>query len=222
MYPPEEAADTSGDSSPAKEAVRGARGFVAAIIPLLLYGILKRGGMSYALIMILSAGAITGLAAGYSCTKVMDVMMRGASRMAWFYLMFVLFDPFVNFVADTGAFAAVGDLLKPLIDASGSVGFLMIGTLFGIFGISGAAVAQVEIMAGMFGDIAANLGVGLPLYISMLLIGSQITSFAYPGADMMTEMGLARSNHLKSLIINGWVVTAVMIVYMLIRSLLGI
>lgn len=222
MYPAEEAADTEGNEPPTKEAVRGARGFVIAIIPLLIYGVVKRGGMSYALIMILAAAAITGLAAGYGPTKVMDVMMRGASRMAWFYLMFVLFDPFVNFVAETGAFTAVGDLLKPLIDASGSVGFLMIGSLFGIFGISGAAVAQVEIMAGMFGDIATTLGVGMPLYLTMLLVGSQITSFAYPGADMMTELGLARSNHLKSLILNGWVVTAVMVVYMLVRSLLGI
>ena len=188
MYPAEEAADTEGNEPPTKEAVRGARGFVIAIIPLLIYGVVKRGGMSYALIMILAAAAITGLAAGYGPTKVMDVMMRGASRMAWFYLMFVLFDPFVNFVAETGAFTAVGDLLKPLIDASGSVGFLMIGSLFGIFGISGAAVAQVEIMAGMFGDIATTLGVGMPLYLTMLLVGSQITSFAYPGADMMTEL----------------------------------
>lgn len=222
LYPPEEAADTESDAPPTKEALRGARAFVIAIIPLLIYGVVTRGGMNYALLMILAAAAITGLGAGYSPTKTMDVMMRGASRMAWFYLMFVLFDPFVNFVAETGAFAAVGELLRPLIDAGGSVGFLMIGSLFGIFGISGAAVAQVEIMAEMFGETAVNLGVSLPLYLTMLLIGSQITSFAYPGADMMTELGLARSNHLKSLILNGWVVTLVMVIYMLVRSLLGI
>lgn len=222
MYPPEEAADTTSDAPPTKEASRGMWGFIIAIVPLIVYGVIKRGGMSYALLMILVAAVVVGLAAGYGINKTKDVVMAGVSRMAWFYIMFVLFDPFVSFVADTGAFAAVGDLIKPLIDAGGSVLFLMIGALFGIFGISGAAVAQVEIMHEMFNQTASNLNIALPLYLSMLLIGSQITSFAYPGADMMTEIGLARSNHLKSMIINGWVVTAVMIIYMLVRSVLGI
>ena len=125
-------------------------------------------------------------------------------------------------MAATGAFTAVGDLLQPMINAGGNVGFLMIGSLFGIFGISGAAVAQAEIMNEMFSGVALTLGTSLPLYVTMLLVGSQITSFAYPGADMMTEFGLARSSHLKSLILNGWVVTIVMTIYMFVRSVLNL
>lgn len=222
MYAPEEAVDSTADDGETKTARFGAMGFVFSIIPLIVYGIVKRGGMNFALIMILAVAAITGLAAGYKPSKVSDVMMRGASRMAWFYLMFVLFDPFVNFVAATGAFTAVGDLLQPMINAGGNVGFLMIGSLFGIFGISGAAVAQAEIMNEMFSGVALTLGTSLPLYVTMLLVGSQITSFAYPGADMMTEFGLARSSHLKSLILNGWVVTIVMTIYMFVRSVLNL
>lgn len=222
MYAAEEAVDSAADEEESRAARFGAMGFVFSIVPLIIYGIVKRGGMSYALVMILVVAAITGLASGYKPSKVSDVMMRGASRMAWFYLMFVLFDPFVNFVAATGAFTAVGNLLEPMINAGGNVGFLLIGALFGIFGISGAAIAQVEIMNEMFSGIALTLGTAAPLYITMLLIGSQITSFAYPGADMMTEFGLARSNHLKSLILNGWVVTVIMVLYMAIRAILNV
>ncbi len=222
-YPAEEAIDTGlEDGSFTKEARWGAKGFIFSVIPLIAYGISIRGGMSYALAMILACTVITGMAARYSFTKIMEVMIKGVSRMAWFYVMFVLFDPFINFVSQTGAFTAMGTIFSPLINAGGSVVFLMIGALVGIFGISGAAVAQVEIMHGMFGATALAMGVSVPLYYTMLLVGSQITSFAYPGADMMTELGLARSNHIKSLIINGWVVTGVMIIYMLVRGILNI
>ena len=221
MYPPEESAKNQNDDE-RPNAKRAANAFVITILALIVFGVIKEGGMNYALFMLPVASIIVGFAAKYDANKIMEILIEGCSKMAWFYLMFVLFDPFISFITDTGAFYAVGELFKPLVEAGGTMALIMVGTLFGIFGISGAAVAQVDIMNGMFSEIAVSLGVPLPLFLTMLLIGSQITSFAYPGADMVTEMGLARSEHLKSLIINGWVVTGVMIVYVFIRTLMGV
>ena len=137
--------------------------------------------------------------------------------------MFMFFDPFIKYVEKTGAFVALVKLFDPIIDAFGQAGFLIGGGLVGIFGISGAAVAQVTLMDSMFRPIFESFGtIPLALYLTTLFIGSQITSFAYPGADMMGEMGLARSSHIKSIMINGFVVTGVMIFYLVVRTLLNI
>ena len=40
----------------------------------------------------------------------------------------------------------------------------------------------------------------MPLWGMIVLIGSQITSYAYPGIDMIGQMGLARSNNVKAML----------------------
>lgn len=222
LYPEEEMAVIEEDYKPTKQESNAAWGFVLSVVPLIIYGVIIKGGMTFALLIMLASAVVTGLASGFSIQKTVDTMMKGASRMVWFYLMFVLFDPFVNFVGATGAFTALADLFQPLIEAGGRVGFVVLSTMIGIFGISGAAVAQVTLMDQMFGAMAQGLGIGLPLYTTVLLLGSQITSFAYPGADMMAEMGLARSNHIQSMIINGLVVTVSMLLYVTIRAVINV
>ena len=60
----------------------------------------------------------------------------------------------------------------------------------------------------------------MTIWGTVLLIGSQITSFAYPTGDMIGQMGLARSKDLKSMIRNGMTITVVMIVYVIARAII--
>ena len=66
------------------------------------------------------------------------------------------------------------------------------------------------------------MDINLPMTIwgTVRLIGSQITSFAYPTGDMIGQMGLARSKDLKSMIRNGMTITVVMIVYVIVRAII--
>ena len=79
----------------------------------------------------------------------------------------------------------------------GSVGFMILSTLIGIFGVSGAAVAQAKVMNDMFAAFVSDMNIPMGLWALVLLVGSQITSFAYPTGDMVGQMGLARSSNLK-------------------------
>jgi len=221
QYPPEEIENVDADKSFTEEEKRSALAFAISITALVSYGIFIRGGMTFAFVIMLIPAIITGLAAGFGPAKVMDTMLAGASRSVWFFLMFVFFDPFIAFVGQTGAFTALLELMSPLIDALGSAGFIIVGTVVGIFGISGAAVAQVVILDEMYRGIFDMFGnIPLALYLTMLFMSAQITSFAYPGADMMCQMGFARSKHIKSMVINGIIVTLAMITYITIRALL--
>ena len=109
--------------------------------------------------------------------------------------------------------------MKPLIDAGGTIIFTIITTFIGVFGITGAAVAQEQILHSMFLPTAQAIGFPMHIWALILLVGSQITSFVIPGSDLIAPMGLARSNDLKSMLKNGYVIAALTIAYVVIRGL---
>ncbi|HHW91998.1 MAG TPA: hypothetical protein GX735_04820 [Firmicutes bacterium] len=74
-------------------------------------------------------------------------------------------------------------------------------------------------MDKMFNPFLTQLGVPMGLWAAILLIGSQMTSFAYPGADMLGQMGLARSKDIKSMIKLGLTIVAATVAYVLVLSL---
>lgn len=194
--------------------------FALVMIGMLAYGIYAKAGAAYAIVVMLTVAFTTGLAAGRSMMDIIGSLTKGATRMFWLFFMFVLYDPFLKFVTMTGAFTTLGDMLKPLIEVSGDIGFIIISTLVGIFGVSGAAVAQSVVLNDLFKNIVVDINLPMTIWGTVLLIGSQITSFAYPTGDMIGQMGLARSKDLKSMIRNGMTITVVMIVYVIVRAII--
>lgn len=194
--------------------------FALVMIGMLAYGIYAKAGAAYAIVVMLTVAFTTGLAAGRSMMDIIGSLTKGATRMFWLFFMFVLYDPFLKFVTMTGAFTTLGDMLKPLIEVSGDIGFIIISTLVGIFGVSGAAVAQSVVLNDLFKNIVVDINLPMTIWGTVLLIGSQITSFAYPTGDMIGQMGLARSKDLKSMIRNGMTITGVMIVYVIVRAII--
>ena len=194
--------------------------FALVMIGMLAYGIYAKAGAAYAIVVMLTVAFTTGLAAGRSMMDIIGSLTKGATRMFWLFFMFVLYDPFLKFVTMTGAFTTLGDMLKPLIDISGDIGFIIISTLVGIFGVSGAAVAQSVVLNDLFKNIVVDINLPMTIWGTVLLIGSQITSFAYPTGDMIGQMGLARSKDLKSMIRNGMSITIVMIIYVIVRAVI--
>lgn len=193
--------------------------FALSMVLLIVYGIVAKAGAAYALTVMFIAAFVTGWAAGLSITEVLKILIKGSARMYWLFLLFVLYDPFLNFVTASGAFDALAGYLKPLIDASGKAGFLIISTLVGIFGVSGAAVAQQKVLHDLFLPIVQDLSIPMHLWALVLLVGSQITFFAYPTGDMLGQMGLARSNDLKSMIKNGLLITVLTCLFVAIRAI---
>lgn len=194
--------------------------FAVVMVGMLAYGIYAKAGAAYAIVVMLAVAFTTGLAAGRSMMDIIGSLTKGATRMFWLFFMFVLYDPFLKFVTMTGAFTTLGDMLKPLIEISGDIGFIIISTLVGIFGVSGAAVAQSVVLNDLFKNIVADINLPMTIWGTVLLIGSQITSFAYPTGDMIGQMGLARSKDLKSMIRNGISITIVMIIYVIVRAVI--
>lgn len=203
------------------EVKRATTVFLIVIMALIAYGIYAKGGASYAILIMVVSAVCTGVASGIRIKVVADTFFEGMARLVWMFVMFLIFEPFLMFVEKSGAFKALFEVLTPLIQSSGEVMFSVVAALIGVFGINGAAVAQALLMDSLFGTMAKGLGVHMGLWAAVLLVGSQITSFAYPGGDMLGQMGLARSNDLKSMLKMGYsVILATMTVVIVLALIL--
>lgn len=217
MYENAEKANLNYEST--KETRRATRTFLLSLLALLIYGIYVKSGSSYAVVVMFSVSIVTGIAGGLKLNDIFDTMMEGAGKMIWLFIMFVLFNPFITFIEESGAFMALVNLLKPLLNSGNKIVFTLVSTLTGIFGIGGAAVAQSVVMDKMFKSTVQGLGLSATLWATILLIGSQITSFAYPEADMLGQMGLARSKDLKNMVKLGSAVVVATVIYVVVRTM---
>ena len=139
--------------------------FAVTMALMVIYGIATNGGASFVILVMIVAAIITGLFARMPVGTIFDSMMEGCGKMMWLFFMFLIFNPFLNFV---------------------------------------------------------TLGISMELWGMIVLIGHQITSFAYPGVDMIGQMGLAHASNIKPMmklsyfaIIPGTVILAVLASFIL-------
>lgn len=206
---------------PTKDAKNGTWAFCISIVLLIAYGIYSKSGSAYAILVLAAVSVITGLVSHLKLNDLIDTMMEGAGRMVSMYVMFVLFTPFITFIEEAGAFTALSDLVKPLIASGSKVIFTLVTSFVGLFGISGAATAQSIIIDKMFKSAAQGLGLSSTLWALIILVGSQIDSFAYPEADMLGQMGIARSKDLKNMVKLGITITVATIGFTVIMAIFG-
>ena len=65
-----------------------------------------------------------------------------------------------------------------------------------------------------------GLNIPMTIWVIVLLVGSQMTSFAIPEGDMQGQMGLAQSDDLKAMLCNGWLIVLFTVLYVMVRAVL--
>ena len=129
------------------------------------------------------------------------------------FILFWLFNPLLLILETSGAYDSLLNTLQPTLENVGPWPFLMITLLIGWLGVSGAAVAQVVLIDKLLWPLASTLGIPPGAWAATLLGGSQIDWFGpLPNADMIGQMGLARSSNLRMMLFNGWTVMAATLV----------
>lgn len=205
---------------PDEKCKRATLAFVIVMAVTIGYGLLAKAGASYAILVMMVASIVVGLAGGLSFKDSLGGLIAGGAKMYWMFFMFVLFEPFLNYVSKSGAFDAIATMMQPLIDIGGEVAFLMLSAAVGVFGISGTGVAQAQITHELFLPMVESLNVDMSIWSLVVLVACQVTFFVTPTVDMVGQMGLARSKNIKAMLANGWVITIITFIYVLIRSIL--
>ncbi len=189
-----------GEYQATAETKQATIGFLVSMLGMIVYGIFIKGGAAFSILAITVATIVTGLAARLKVGDLIDTFVKGASRLMWLFIMFILFNPFIEFIAGVGAFERLVSFLQPLLASGNKVIFSLVASITGIFGIGGAATADNIVLDSMFRGVVDQLGITMPLWALILLVSGQITSFAYPEADMIGQMGLARSKDVKTMV----------------------
>ena len=219
----DDAAPVEEEYKPSVQAKRGTAAFAVSMVVLVVYGVVVAGGASFAAVIMMTVAVVTGLAGGLSIGETCEAFCEGCGKMVHMFLALALFDMLMYYVNGSGGFSTLVDLLEPLAMMGGKVGVIIVATLVGIFGVGGTAVAQVEVIDTMFRPLVEALALNPGVWAMCLLIGSQITSFAYPGNDMMGAMALARCDSIKPMmqLSYKWIIPSTFLLTVLWAALFG-
>lgn len=192
--------------------------FALTMLVMLSYGIYIKAGYAYALLVMLVTAFTTGIAGGMGPTRILQAVYAGASKLIWLFILFWLFNPILALVEQTKAYQALLDAGRPILATIGGFEFGIIAILIGWVGVAGAAVAQVVLMNDVFGPIVQQLNLSPAAWVAVLLASSQLDWFGpFPNADMIGQMGLARSKDVRMILYNGWaVMTANLLLFLVV------
>ncbi len=204
--------------TPTSRSRRATAVFAAAFLAAVVYGILVKAPTSFVIVIMLGLSLITGLVGGLSFEEILRLVAKGMAGNVGLFLLFLLLDPFIRFVEQAGGFAALGTLLKPMMALGGKPAVVITGGVLGAFGISGATVATLKLLHEMFAPLLGRYGVSMLAWSLALVVATRVNNFVFPGANMVSSLGFAESDDMRSMIRNGWTVAACQLAFLSLYS----
>jgi H+/gluconate symporter-like permease len=205
---------------PTRQSRRATSAFVVLFLAAVIYGIIARAATSYVIIVMLGLGIITGLVGGLKFNHTLKLIVKGMAGNVELFFIFLLLEPFINFIEIAGGFRALTAILMPLFDLGGKTAIVILGGLVGAFGISGATVAELKMLHSMFDPLLSKVGVSMLAWSVALIVATRVTNFIYPGPNMFSSMGFAETKDMKSMLKNGWVVAICQTIFLVVYALL--
>jgi H+/gluconate symporter-like permease len=194
--------------------------FVCSFVAAVVYGIIVSAPTSFVIVIMLGLSLITGIVGGLKLDEILKHVIRGMAGNVGLFLLFLLLDPFIGFVEKAGGFAALTALIKPMMELGGRPAIVVTGGLLGAFGISGATVATLKLLHEMFNPLLARYAVSMLAWSLALVVATRVNNFVFPGANMLSSLGFAESNDMKSMLRNGWVVAGCQLGFLILYSAL--
>lgn len=195
--------------------------FLISFILFIIYGIITKQGTNYVILFIILLALILGVSSKMKLDAIIGEMAQGMGKMTEMYLLFILLEPFINLIVVSGGFEALSKFLLSIFPNPNSLTVMMMGSLVGGFGVDGAVVAQLKITNDLFIDLVNKIGLPMEMWAIALIAASRITTNVYPTANMVGQMGIARSKNIKAMLISGWCVSMAILVYIFLWSFIG-
>lgn len=204
---------------PTPRSSRATTIFTLCFIAAVIYGITVKAPTSFVIVIMLGLSLITGLVGGLSFDTTLKLIVKGMAGNVGLFLLFLLLDPFLLFVQQAGGFAALAKLIKPMMEWGGKPAIVITGGFLGAFGISGATVATMKLLDEMFHLLLSRYGVSMLAWSVALVVATRVNNFVFPGANMVSSLGFAASDDLKSMLRNGWMVALCQLAFLTLFSI---
>ena len=195
--------------------------FLVAFVLLVVYGILTKQGTSYALIVMIALAVVVTLVSWTDIDTAVSCVTKGVASQANMFLIFITIDVLLKLVTLGGGFDAISNLLGGLAKGGGATGVMLAASIVGGVGIEAAAVAEIKIIAEMFGGLAAEVGLPMGCFAVSILAATRLTGSMYPTTNFAGQLGTAQCENTKEALQACWVSVAFAWVFVAAYSLIG-
>ena len=98
---------------------------------------------------------------------------------------------------------------------------MLIASVVGGFGIEAAAVAEIKIIAEMFGGMATQVGLPMGCFAVAILSATRLTGTTYPTTNFAGQMGTAQCDNTKEALQACWISVAFAVVFVVAYAFIG-
>ncbi len=204
---------------PTKKQKQSTLFFIIAFVACVVYGLFAQAKTSYVIFVMLFLVFVCGLTNQLSLKQIFDLLVEGMKKSLHLFVLFILFDPFMNLIHQAGGFTALTQLLTPLIDLGGKPVLSILIGFTGAFGMPGASEATIKMLHQLFSPSVIQMQLPIITFALCMIFATRVTNYAYPGANMFAAMGFAGSENVKAMIQNGLAVTGVQVLFLIMYSL---
>jgi uncharacterized ion transporter superfamily protein YfcC len=193
--------------------------FLLLFAVAVLYGVITKASTSYVIVIMLGMALVIGLIGGLGLNQVFKLIVKGMAGNVWLFLLFLLLDPFLNFVEQAGGYAALTRLMQPLVNLGGRRVVVISGGVLGAFGFSGANVAILKMLHELFTPLLVKHAIPMFAWAVALVVATRVTNFVHPGGNMFSSMGFAESKDMKSMFKNGVAIAVAQLSFLIVYAL---
>ena len=185
------------DYKPTAKDTRTTVIFLVAFVLMIAYGFINGAGTSYALIVMAALAVVLIVASWTEVDEGVAALCKGVSSMSYMFLLFVGIEVLLDYVTLGGGFDSLSNLLGGLATGGGGTGVMLAASIVGGYGIEAAAVAEIKIIAEMFGGMAAQVGLPASALAVPILAATRLTGSMYPTSNFAGQMGTAQCSNMK-------------------------
>lgn len=195
--------------------------FLVAFAAMIVYGILTKQGTNYALIVMITLAVVLTVASWTNVDRAMKVITKGIASQANMFVVFITIGVLLDYVELGGGFEALSNMLQGIAQGGGATGVMLIAAVVGGFGIEAAAVAEIKIIAEMFGAMAAEVGLPMGCFAVSILSATRLTGSMYPSSNLAGQLGTAQCDNISDVLKALWVSAAFAWAFVVIYSFVG-
>ena len=194
--------------------------FLLSFVALVGYGIATGQGTSYALVVMIVLAAVVAILGRIEIDRAVDCITQGVASQANMFLIFVSIEVLLNLVTLGGGFDALSNLLSGLAGNSATA-VMLVASVVGGFGIEAAAVAEIQIIADMFGGLAVQMGLPMGCFAVSILAATRLTGSIYPTSNFAGQLGIAQCTNTKEALQAAWISVAFAWVFVILYAIVG-
>ena len=201
--------------------------FCVCFVGFIVYSVFAKVGVPFVVFTMMALSVILGAASGEKPDHLFKTFVEGMSSAVPLFVIFLLFSPMFEMMNVMGAFEGMAEVFSKLVGLVGGSGIVskavmtILASFVGGFGVEGAAIVQMQITHELFSSALSIVKLPMELWALALIAASRITSVIYPAGNMIGQMGVARSDDVKSMLRVGWTVAGFMMVFICLYAFIG-